>query len=610
MRAIKLNGLNLSSQVRAATTAAATAAAATAALIRAQVTDLTNAAIASAASAATWADLARDISNIEVPDDVVDVLVRDPLSATAEALRGLYSPLGFSVAPESFGAVGDGITDDTAAIQAAIAAIALLSTTGGAVVLTQKYLITEVTITDPNIRLTGGGTLAEGTIAIGTDGTGAPYDRLDVRIDNLHFVRATQSGTVNAITAARAYGIVVDDVAFENYNAAFYVRSQSFTGADTHHVARVRLSRLRTKDCNFVLRTTAYTSGGGLLACADFLLTDCQEIAVLDSHVFCEGIDGLSVLNNTMFMPGYNQFSATKRWNVRVDGGAQIIVAGNQLFEAGYEGVHISRGQNLVVADNQIIFPGQRVRSAAVRISDGDTGGLEFCLFSVTGNVVMFPSLHGFSVEDNCGHGVIDGNTVRAPGISSYYYGAPDGTPADYISTEATTTNVRVGAANQFSTGSGTPRVRVLGATSTGRAAAQFNAFMPAGMTPTGHQNFANFDYSSAYPFGVRAISSSAVDDFITHTLDLQPGTYTVDLWHNKGVDRGIYSVLIDNVVVGTIDGYAAAPTNGKDAVTGIQVKVGGRLTLALAMKTKNASSSAYRGAIHALAITRTGNVT
>ena len=507
-----------------------------------------------------------------------------------------------AVMPEAFGAIGDGVTDDTTAVQNAINS---LSISGGSVVLSRRYKIATVTIATQGIRITGPGVIVDGTVAIGTDGTAPPYARLDARIDTVSFYRSGTSTSVNAITAARCLGIQIDDVNFTGYNAAFYVRPQTFSGTDTHHVARVRMSRVKTTDCQFVLRTTKFTSGVGLLACADIEISDSEELAVLDSHAFCEGIDGLRLTNLTLFMPGYTAASTTKRWNVRVDGGTHIELTGVHCFEAGLEGIYLSKVQSFGFANVEVWAPGQRVRSAGVRIDDGDTAGAEYCFGNLGGARVVFPTLHGVWIQGASGHITAPNVTVRSPGASTYYYGAVDATVAEYFLAEATTKYITVGSASEFTGGVGTPRVIARGANSHGRTGAAHSTFWPATLTPAGEVNWSTDDYASTYPFGVRSISAASQNDNRTYYADLAPGIYTVDLWHNKSTDRGVYSVRFNGVEIGTIDGYAAASAVAKNSVTTITVPTGGRTAVALVMATKNASSSGYRGVVHGLALQR-----
>jgi hypothetical protein len=86
---------------------------------------------------------------------VVDAIDTTYMPAVAGTRRVLQDKLRESISVKDFGAVGDGIVDDTAAIQAAINS---LPSTGGVVVLTAgRFLITGLTINIEGVSLVGNG---------------------------------------------------------------------------------------------------------------------------------------------------------------------------------------------------------------------------------------------------------------------------------------------------------------------------------------------------------------------------------------------------------------------------------------------------------------------
>lgn len=101
--------------------------------------------------------------------------------------------------------------------------------------------------------------------------------------------------------------------------------------------------------------------------------------------------------------------------------------------------------------------------------------------------------------------------------------------------------------------------------------------------------------------------SSGVSGDSIEWDVLLGAGTYTFDLFHMKDADVGIYTLSIDGVDKGTIDGYAAAPAaSSLPAITGIVLATSGIKRVKLRMVTKNGASSAYFGRISGAKFTRT----
>lgn len=117
------------------------------------------------------------------------------------------------------------------------------------------------------------------------------------------------------------------------------------------------------------------------------------------------------------------------------------------------------------------------------------------------------------------------------------------------------------------------------------------------------------FGYVSAVTYTsltARGIQSTGVQNsLVNYRATPRFGTYTIRLAHNKGPDRGIYSVQVDGVTVGTIDGYAAASADALSEVAGVVMSTGEKL-ITLKMENKNAASSSYFGSHFALSLVRT----
>lgn len=119
-----------------------------------------------------------------------------------------------------------------------------------------------------------------------------------------------------------------------------------------------------------------------------------------------------------------------------------------------------------------------------------------------------------------------------------------------------------------------------------------------------------NFDTITADSTAVNAAektSSGAQNAEIGWDVVLVAGTWTFELMHFQANDNGIYSVQVDAVEKGTIDGYAAAATrNVRSSITGIVVATTAKVRITLKMATKNASSTSYFGRIQHVQLRRT----
>jgi hypothetical protein len=81
-----------------------------------------------------------------------------------------------------------------------------------------------------------------------------------------------------------------------------------------------------------------------------------------------------------------------------------------------------------------------------------------------------------------------------------------------------------------------------------------------------------------------------------------------MDLYHFTSTNRGIYSPFVDGVALGTtIDGYATTGAPTRSTIANIAVSGSMVHTIRYLIATKNASSSAFLGAISGVAMTRTG---
>lgn len=141
------------------------------------------------------------------------------------------------------------------------------------------------------------------------------------------------------------------------------------------------------------------------------------------------------------------------------------------------------------------------------------------------------------------------------------------------------------------------------------------------GVTPTGQEwinvlatPFSNVRWnsifqSSTHYFGGFVQSDSTQNDEITFQKYLQAGTYTMDVFHSVGTTRGIYSIFIDGVQLGTtIDGFNAAGSSQRATIANLVIAGSTIHSIRFLMAAKNASSTGFQGILDGIAFTRTGS--
>ncbi|MGH6657598.1 MAG: hypothetical protein ACRDVE_20625 [Actinocrinis sp.] len=93
--------------------------------------------------------------------------------------------------------------------------------------------------------------------------------------------------------------------------------------------------------------------------------------------------------------------------------------------------------------------------------------------------------------------------------------------------------------------------------------------------------------------------------DSISFDFACGAGTYSLELYHLPFTNRGVYTVAVDGVTVGTVDGYRTSLAPQRDVLAGI-VLTAGQHIVTLTMATKNASASSYIGMVSEIFLTRT----
>ena len=360
---------------------------------------------------------------------------------------GTYSIQDFGASPTKTAAQND------LAIQAAINAAGAKG--GGTIVIPDgTYQYNEVTITQPWIKITGSGTLLNGHILVGP-GT-VPTD-LHFEIEKIKLKYDAIVVGKHGIELQNARMGQIHNVIFQNCDCGIYVRpidSMTF-----QQCQKIEMTNNHFKEVNYCLYVdrpaygqaapwqgtppTDLTVPKQLYQVGDFDFSHNYAYVAHKAHIYCLGIDGLVCHGNTFFFPGWNLADQVKTHNIYIDMGNFISIVGNQLFEAGLEGIKLSHCRNFTIAGNAIPWCGQRDIRSAILITGGDQNGQPFNVGTISANCIEHPRWHGISIEDSvegqCGQINISGNTIRDAGNSYGYYGVALLTSVSHYAVNVTT---------------------------------------------------------------------------------------------------------------------------------------------------------------------------
>lgn len=134
-------------------------------------------------------------------------------------------------------------------------------------------------------------------------------------------------------------------------------------------------------------------------------------------------------------------------------------------------------------------------------------------------------------------------------------------------------------------------------------------ALVVASSAPRATSGFTSATFASTDYFTTRITSTGAQGSWVEWDVLLAAGTYTLTFYQRLAVDNGIYTVSVDGVDVGAIDGYNAGggSTPAPVQLQGIAVATG-QHRVRFTMATKNASASGYLGRFSGFALTEATN--
>ena len=370
-------------------------------------------------------------------------------SRVSNHTRGFYNPLDYL-------AVGDGVANDTEAVQNCIAAMpadSVLWLPGDRVF----NIPGGVTLTKQDVTITGGGGLANGPLILNmARGT-------DIRTDINHIKFIGSAFATNAIELISARRVTVTNCVFDQVNVGILRRRDA--GQVFHSVAMVRITNNDFNTVNYALKVEHNADVNSWQYTSDCAFDKNQVNIARVCQIDIDGIDGAHILGNVMFMVGYTSsdtsLKASKTNNIRIGQSDWIVIEGNNLFEAGLESILLNKAKHFNISNNHIAWPGQRQPSDAIRLTgNSEPNGV------ISGNTLSRFTRYGVSVETNLDTATntsvnVFGNTMEWMLNPPSYYGTVDlSTIASFTVYQPTNSPTTVTSLNNPSVGGLFPSIR------------------------------------------------------------------------------------------------------------------------------------------------------
>lgn len=344
-----------------------------------------------------------------------------------------------------FGAVGDGIADDTPAIQAAIDS----RTNGYAVYFPAgTYKFTEALIRDKtNLTFLGPGIL-NGQFTVHNLVNDNDIQS-NIVFDGLSFNRGRpDAGTTTAIKLIKVSAVKISGCFFKGVTKCIVFEGVSGV---TQSIQRVSITDCSTgiadaslysnaeKLSPYVYQTKGFPyyfyynmSLGGVFGAGDITITGCNPCFVSVSHIYTVGQDGLVLTGNTFFSTSYSYRSPIKECVIYAENAVFLNITNNEVFEAGYEGIYLNGVANAVVVGNNIIWPGQRDAARGAGINLVSFSGEPVTSSTITGNIIRIPTSDGIRIGNDCQFVNCSSNVIVTPGNTATFYYGPTPVPTAY----------------------------------------------------------------------------------------------------------------------------------------------------------------------------------
>lgn len=337
------------------------------------------------------------------------------LNATTAVPAGVRAALGLPFPVKVYGAVGDGSTDDTAEIQAAIDAAEAAG--GGRVLLMPgktHRISADLIIDSPNVTLDGAGATINRDAQVSSGDNVIEVSASNVTINDLTIRCATAAAEING-----AYGILVFGSATDVLISGVQVHTIAATGI----VIAGAASRVNVTDC-YVHDTQAdgIRFAGTVTHCA---ATGCHVASTGDDGISIVGAIAEGVRPTGITIDGNTVEDTTDGRGITCVGGQSVVISNNVVRNVDLAGILVAHdgtfstygARNVVVDGNVVENANTDAGShAGIMVASGDsTSDTQVRNVRVSNNIV-FSGVGGIratgSSADNILNLSINDNTI------------------------------------------------------------------------------------------------------------------------------------------------------------------------------------------------------
>lgn len=360
-------------------------------------------------------------------------VIRNSIDNKIIAVTDEYGLYNNAIDSSITGTVMDGIIDDTEAFQNYANGMPDGTTI---IIPSGKILkISEVLITKFNVTITGGGVI-DGTLFFKHKNynTATNYLTQDFKVHNLTFINSQSAGQsaikVGSSRVGRIYNCTFGDIrgdyrtggltTYKLY-AAVYI-PENTDNLFGQHVQRLRIYDNEYNNVDYFVKEDS--TSGIVASLADSMIYHNSGMCTI-THIDLHTVDGLTVEDNIMFFSGYLDQSAVKAYSVHINYGTTLHIHDNKFFETGLEALLLEACSDFTVHDNFYGYCGQRLESAAIRVTGTPYGGNYSSLGEIHNEVIREPTGAGIKIDAKAGKMTIRDNFIHRPNASDRYYGVP-----------------------------------------------------------------------------------------------------------------------------------------------------------------------------------------